>query len=141
MRLEPAHEGLLERSRDVWRQPVDSTRVVRAFAHAEAGESERLVADAADPVRGLPWPAALDRLVRVEDPEPAEAGDVGERRRLGRRYLDGLPEGELEARRSGAEVQLGGECDVDLEAAVEQEDPVESRAGPDVPVVDGSASS
>ena len=112
---------------------------MRVLTQPETGENERLVAHVADPVRGLPGLVSLDGLVRVEDAEPAEAGHVGEGRRLGRRYLDGLPEGELEARRSSAEVQLGSECDIDLEAALEQEDPVESRAGPDVPVVDGLA--
>ena len=79
----------------------DPSRVVRALAQAEAGERERLVAHAADPVRGLPRPAALDRLARVEDAEPAEPGDVRERRRLGRRNVDGLPEDGAGSSESG----------------------------------------
>ena len=131
-------ERLLERSSDAGWQPVCPSRVVRALAQAETGERERLVADAADPVRGLPRPAALDRLARVEEAEPAEPGDVGERRRLGRRNVDGLAEDGAEARRAGAEVRLGRERDVDLEAALEQEDAVEGRAGAHIPVVDGA---
>ncbi len=79
---------------------------------------------------------ALDRLARVEEAEPAEPCNVGERRRLGLRQVDRLAEDGAEALRAGAEVRLGREGDVDLEAALEQEDAVESRAGAHIPVVD-----
>src|SRR5687767_5387532 len=65
-------ERLFERSRDTDWQPVCPSGVVRALAQAQAGERERLVAHAADPVRGLPRSGTLDGLARMEEAEPAE---------------------------------------------------------------------
>ena len=82
--------------------------------------------------------APLDRLARVKEAEPAEPGDVGERRWVGRREVDRLAEDGAEARRTRAEVRLGREGDVHLEAVREQKDPVERIAGANVPVMDGA---
>ena len=112
--------------------------MIGSRAEANGRERQRLVAHAVDPVHRLPRPAALDRDPRVQDEEPAEAGQVVRRGWLRKRFLSRLAEDDAERRAARAEVALRRERDVNLQAVREQEDAVDRADGGQVPVMDGA---
>jgi hypothetical protein len=98
------------------RQAVGSLGVGGGQTKAEACERQQLIPDAADPVLGLPGPAALDAGSSMQDVMPRKPYEVSGVERGGLGLLDRLAEDSLEVRTAGAELSGGSESEVDLEA-------------------------
>jgi hypothetical protein len=88
---------------------------VSRLSQAKAGEGQRLVPDAADPVLGLPWPVALDAAPSVQDVVPGKPDQVPRVRSGGRGCPDRLAEDGTEVGANRAELIGRGEPEVDLE--------------------------
>src|SRR5215213_1251088 len=74
-RLEHADVGIVESSKGVSGEVVVAARLYRGHTFPEAGKRERMVADGADVVLGLPDTPPLDartRVERVDDAPPEE---------------------------------------------------------------------
>jgi hypothetical protein len=98
------------------RQAVGSLGVVGGHAKAEARERQRLIPDAADPILGLPGPAAFDAGSSVQDVVPRKPDEMSGVEGGGLGLLDRLAEDSLEVRTAGAELSGRSESEVDLEA-------------------------
>jgi hypothetical protein len=74
--IERADECLCERTGHGGGEAIDTAPEDGVLSQAEAGEGERVIADPADPVFGLPRLALLDARAGVEDVVPAEPDEV-----------------------------------------------------------------
>jgi hypothetical protein len=104
---------------------------------AAAGELEHAIADGREHVVGLPVPPAGEAGAGVEEVEPGLADDNLTRPMLWISLRGRWSEEEAEPGPGGGELIGGPEGEVELQGALEQEDPVEDPPQPHVEVVDG----
>jgi len=109
-------------------QVVEAPAIARREFVAEAGEVQRIVADAAEPVFGLPDPPALDAEARPKRVMYRVAEKLLWRWRWHVRLCDGLAKEQPELRAGRAERRRWREREIELEAAWEHEDAVDAGA-------------
>src|SRR5260221_693528 len=137
--FERSHQRAFETLLFVWRNAVHTASLRGRQAVAHAGRRDRLVADQADHVLGLPHISALDARARMQRVKPPV---VQERHRCGRhdrRALNGLTEQHFEGRRHSPEARgrregQVGQLELLVEVAV---DVLDDAVHP--PRVDGAA--
>src|SRR6185436_12381818 len=89
----------------------------------------RLVADAADPVLGLPGAAALDAETCPDGVVNTESEQLARRGRRSLRQLDRVAEEQREPRTARTEGGGRREREIDLQAARQQKDPIDRSPG------------
>ncbi|HEX6306337.1 MAG TPA: hypothetical protein VFZ76_19210 [Anaerolineales bacterium] len=111
--------------------------MVRRQAAPEAGEAEGVVANAADPVLGVPVATPFDAEAGAQGMVHGVTEEFARRRRLCVGLFHSAAEEQFEFRAASPKLGGGREGEVELQAAREQKDPVDARSAAQVKQVRG----
>src|SRR5215211_687580 len=137
-RLDHADVGIVESSKGLSGEVVVAARLHRGHTLPEAGKRERMVADGADVVLGLPDTPPLDARTRVERVDDAPPEEVSRGRWFGRLLpIRRLAEQQAEPWAGGTKMSRRRHREVELKRVREEKDAVDGRTALEIRKVHG----
>jgi len=137
-RRQRPNERVSELRRHLGGQTIHPLRIACRLIESKAGERERMVSDAADPVLGLPQLVPLDTDPSVQNMVPCQPYEVISIWLRHSRALDRLAKNQPKVRSESTKLCRGCKCQVDLKAFREKEGAIDRGARLEVKVMQGA---